>query len=99
MKYKKVLFIEYGIVILLTILAIFNTRLELFDTPGLLGGILSGISLFFLPGHIGAMVVTNAADPPGLWGVIVCYSMQGLLVAFLGRKITLLIQKKRRISE
>jgi len=93
MKLKNVLFIEFGIVGLLTIVAIFNTRLELFNIAGLIGWNFSGLSFVFLPGHIGAMIMTNAADPPALWGVIVGYSIQGLLMAIVARQITLSFRK------
>lgn len=89
MKLKNVLLIEFGVIGLLTIAAIFNTRLELFDIEGLIGWIFTGLSFVFLPGHIGAMIMTNAADPPALWGVIVGYSIQGGLIAIVARKITL----------
>jgi hypothetical protein len=89
MKLKNVLFIEYGIIALLTIAAIFNTRLALFDILGLIGWIFKGLSFVFLPGHIGAIIMTNAADPPALWGVIVGYSIQGSIIAIVARQITL----------
>jgi len=89
MKLKNLLLIEFGIIGLLTIAAIFNTRLELFDIGGPIGWIFSGLSFVFLPGHIGAMIMTNAADPPALWGVIVGYSIQGVLVAIVARQLTL----------
>ena len=90
MKLKNNLLIEFGIIGLLTIAAIFNTRLELYDSGGLMGWIFTGLSFVFLPGHIGAMIMTNAADPPALWGVIVGYSIQGVLMAIVARQLTLL---------
>jgi len=89
MKLKNVFFIEFGIIGMITIAAIFNTRFELFNIAGLAGWLFTGLSFFFLPGHIGAMILTNAADPPDLWGVIVGYSIQGFLIAIIAKQITL----------
>ena len=93
MNLKKILLIEYGIITLLTAAAIFNTRLELFNIGGIVGGLFTGLSIIFLPAHIGAMVMTNVADSPDLWGVLVGYSVQGLLMAFLTKRITVSLQK------
>jgi len=73
--------------LVLMIIGILNTRLELFELDGILGVLFYGVSLFFLPAHICAMVVTNAADPPDLWGVIVCYSVQAFFVILIGKHI------------
>lgn len=93
MKVKGLLIIEAGVIGVLTILAIFNTRLELFKLDGLVGEFLTGLSFFFLPGHISAMLMTNAADPPRLWGVIVGYLIQGFLIAIVAKKLTIRIAK------
>jgi putative effector of murein hydrolase LrgA (UPF0299 family) len=88
MKLQRVLLLEACVILAITVLAIFNTRLELYKLDGLIGWLLSGLSYFFLPGHVGAILLTNAADPPDLWGVIVGYFVQGLLIAFIINKLT-----------
>jgi hypothetical protein len=93
MKLKNILFIEYGIIALLTIAAIFSTQLALFDILGLIGSIFTALSFVFLPGHIVAMIMTNSADSPSLWGIIVGYSIQGSIIAIVARKITLLLTR------
>ena len=104
MKSKKVhvvlfvIFLEFGFITLLTVAAIFNTRFELFEIHGAIGFLFTGLGMFFLPAHIGAMIMTNAADPPDLWGVIVSYSIQGYLVAVLGNTITLFILDNKKRS-
>jgi hypothetical protein len=93
MKVQKLLFIEAGIIGVMTILAIFNTRLELFKLEGLIGELLTGLSCLFLPGHISAILMTNAADPPRLWGVIAGYLIQGLLIFIITKRLTVLVIK------
>jgi hypothetical protein len=93
MKLKNILFKEYGIIALLTIAAIFNTQLALFDILGLIGWIFKALSFVFLPGHIVAMIMTNSADSPSLWGIIVGYSIQGSIIAIVARKMTLLLTR------
>jgi len=93
MKQKSVLFIEFLIIGVVTVVAIFNTRFELFNIEGLVGWVFSGLSFIYLPGHIGAMLLTNAADPPDLWGVIIGYLIQGFLITIVVRQITLVRYK------
>ncbi len=88
MELREVLLLEKGIVGLVSVIAIFNTRIELFNLEGFMGLFFTGLSFLYLPGHIFAMILTNAADPPDLWGVIVGYMVQGLLIALLITKIT-----------
>jgi hypothetical protein len=98
MKLKNVLFLEYGIIALLTIAAIFNTTLALFDILGLIGLIFTALSFVFLPGHIVAMIITNTADSPALWSIIACYTIQGSIIAIVARRITLLLARARERS-
>jgi len=93
MKVHKLLLIESVIIGIITILAIFNTRLELFKLEGVIGDLLTGLSYFFLPGHICAMLMTNAADPPRLWGVIAGYLIQGFLIVIIVKRMTIQITK------
>ena len=74
--------------VLLTVLAICNARFELFEIQNVIGSILTGVSIFFLPGHILAILMTYSADPPHLWGIIIGYSIQSILIIILIKKVT-----------
>lgn len=79
----------------LTIVAILNARFELFNIENSASVLFTGLSFIFLPGHILAMVMTNSADPPYLLGIIIGYSIQGLLMLLVFKIIFL---EKHRAS-
>jgi len=87
MNFKSPLLLSSIIVALITILAILNSRLYLFNIENIIGTLFSGLSMIFLPGHILAILMTNSADPPHLWGVVIGYCIQGLLIILVAKKI------------
>ena len=72
---------------ILTVIALMNSRLELFNSENIFGLLFTGMSFFYLPGHILAMVMANQADSPDLWAMITGYSIQGVLIFFITKTI------------
>ena len=84
MNRVKVLF---EIVVLLTVIALVNLRLEIFNTENIFGTLFTGLSFFYLPGHIISMVLANKADSPDLWAMVMGYSAQGAVLFYLAKVI------------
>lgn len=76
-----------GFVVLLTTLALVNSRFELFNSENISGVLFTGLSFFYLPGHVLAMVMTNQADSPDLWAMVIGYSTQAILIFFIVKTI------------
>ena len=65
---------------LLTMTALLNSRLQLFDSENIFGVLFTGLSFFFLPGHVLSMLMANKADSPDLWAMVIGYSIQAIII-------------------
>ena len=76
-----------GVIVLLTVIALVNSRLELFNSENMFGVFFTGLSFFYLPGHIISMVLANKADSPYLWAMVIGYSTQAVVLFYLAKVI------------